>query len=77
MSAQHRSILSMSMSIGFSQSTFFPARTERRMRSVWVAVVDAIRTASTLRSSRIVSASPVGAAPYCAATSRAAASTGS
>ena len=34
-------------------------------------------TASMSGSPRIVFASPVGAAPYCAATSRAAASTGS
>ena len=77
MSAQQASTRARSRSIGFSQSTALPACAEAVSSATWVGVGEAMMTASMSGSPRIVFASPVGAAPYCAATSRAAASTGS
>ena len=67
----------MSRSIGFSHRTFLPARTDARMRSVWVAVAEAISTASTLASSMASPGSGLQLAPYLPARVLAAASTGS
>src|SRR6266700_2059572 len=77
MSSQHASTRARSRSIGFSQSTALPARTEAVSRSTWVAVGEAMMTAPMLSSPRITSASWAGVAPYRVATSSAAASTGS
>ena len=76
MSAQQASTRARSRSIGFSQSTAL-ACAEAVSSATWVGVGEAMMTALMSGSPRIVFASPVGAAPYCAATSRAAVSTGS
>ena len=76
-SVQHRSTRARSRSIGFSQSTAFPARTARVSRSTWVGVAEAMTTASTLGSSMAASTVGAVAAPYRLATSSAADSIGS
>ena len=62
--AQVASMRAMSRSIGFSHSTFLPASTASRRRSVWVAVADAIRTASTDGSAMASPGSGLALAPY-------------